>query len=145
MSRSQTIDPNALIAQLEAIRSEISQLRTLISQLLLQKDGVTKAKSGIDSISNGPDGDVIFPLDPGYVALTLAKPSDKNHFIIYLGADIFAKLETNDAMKILTEREGELNQAINDVSQRLSQLEKLQDQYEAILQQIAEQVQQQKV
>ncbi len=145
MSKTQTIDVNTLIVQLEAIRSEISQLRSLISQLLLQRDGIAKAKSSIDAISNNNEENIIFPLDPGYTAMSIAKPIDKNHFIIYLGADIYAKLETNEAMKILTEREGELNNAINDVGQRLSQLEKLQDQYEAVLQQISEQAQQQKV
>jgi prefoldin alpha subunit len=143
-NKQQVVDPNELMAQYEAVKSQISQLRTLISQLLLQKDGVEKAKSSIDSISNGDDMDTIFPLDPGYTAMIFAKPSDRNHYIIYLGADIFAKLETPEAMKVLTERESELDRAINDLNQRLNQLEKLQEQYEAVLQQIAVALQQQK-
>ncbi|MCE4623731.1 MAG: prefoldin subunit alpha [Caldisphaeraceae archaeon] len=144
MSKREAIDVNELMLQYEAVKSEISQLRSLISQLLIQKDGIEKAKSSIDTISNSKSPDeVIFPLDPGYMAMIFARPVDKNQYIIYLGADVYAKLNSIEAMKILTEREGELNQVINNVNQRLLQLENLREQYEAILQQVATEIQKQ--
>ncbi|PVU69053.1 prefoldin subunit alpha, partial [Acidilobus sp. SCGC AC-742_M05] len=40
-----------------------------------------------------------------------------------------------EGLKLLTEEEGEINKAINEVAKRLSEVESLQSQYESVIQQ----------
>jgi prefoldin alpha subunit len=132
-----------LVAQLDAIRAEVSNLRDLLTQLVAQRDSVTKTKEGLDAIARSPEGSpVLFPLSSGYEALVEATPSDRNKVIIHLGADIYAKLDVAEGLKVLSEREGELNKLINEVSQRLAQLESLEAQYESVIQQAVASAQQ---
>ncbi|MFP3319950.1 MAG: prefoldin subunit alpha, partial [Acidilobus sp.] len=55
--------------------------------------------------------------------------------IVHLGAEVYAKVDASEGLKLLAEEEGELNKAINEVAKRLSEVESLQSQYESVIQQ----------
>ncbi len=131
-----TVTLDELMAQLDAIKAEISNLRDLLTQLSAQRDSVTRAKDSLDAIARSSDNSpVLFPLSGGFEALMEAVPLNKGKVIIHLGADIYAKVDVSEGLKILGEEEGELNKAIGEVSQRLAQLESLESQYESVIQQ----------
>ncbi|MGC9072007.1 MAG: prefoldin subunit alpha [Acidilobus sp.] len=125
-----------LVAQLDIIRAEASRLRDLLNQLVAERDLVSRAKEGIDAIvKSAPDSLVLFPLSTGYVALIEAKPQTRDKVIVHLGAEVYVKIDISEGLKLLSEEESEITRAINGVAQRLSEVERLQGQYEAVLQQ----------
>ena len=125
-----------LVAQLDLIRAEASRLRDLLNQLIAERDLITRAKEGIDAIvKSSPDSPVLFPLSTGYVALMEAKPQSRDKVIVHLGADVYAKVDVSEGLRLLSEEEGQLSRAIEEVARRLSEVERLQGQYEAVIQQ----------
>lgn len=125
-----------LVAQLDLIRAEASRLRDLLNQLIAERDLITRAKEGIDAIvKSSPDSPVLFPLSTGYVALMEAKPQSRDKVIVHLGADVYAKVDVSDGLRLLSEEEGQLSRAIEEVARRLNEVERLQGQYEAVIQQ----------
>ena len=128
-----------LVAQLELIRAEAARLRDLLAQLNAEKSAITAAKESIDSILKASQGSpVLFPLSTSPVALIEATPVSKDKVIVHLGADVYAKMDVSEALKLLAEEEGEYTRAIQEVSQRLAELENLQAQYEAVIRQAVE-------
>ena len=128
-----------LVAQLELIRAEAARLRDLLTQLNAEKAAITVAKESIDSILKAGQGSpVLFPLSTSPVALVEATPVSKDKVIVHLGADVYAKMDVSEALRLLTEEEGEYTRAIQEVSRRLAELENLQAQYEAVIRQAIE-------
>ncbi len=125
-----------LVAQLDIIRAEAARLRDLLNQLVAEKDLISRAKEGIDAIvKSSPDSPVLFPLSTGYVAFVEAKPQSRDKVIVHLGADVYAKVDVSDGLRLLSEQESEVSRAIDEVARRLSEVERLQGQYEAVIQQ----------
>ncbi|WP_211096554.1 prefoldin subunit alpha [Acidilobus sp. 7A] len=132
--RAVTLDE--LVAQLDAIRSQANNLRSLLDSLTEERGSVVRSKDGLDAIARSSQGSVVlFPLSDNYEVLVEAIPQNKDKVLVHLGADVYAKLDVSEGLKILSEREGELNKAIGEVSQRLAQLESLEAQYESVIQQ----------
>ncbi|MGC9210253.1 MAG: prefoldin subunit alpha [Acidilobus sp.] len=125
-----------LVAQLDIIRAEASRLRDLLNQLVAERDLISRAKEGIDAIvKSAPDAPILFPLSTGYVALVEAKPQSRDKVIVHLGAEVYAKVDVSEGLRLLSEEESEITRAINEVARRLSEVERLQGQYEAVIQQ----------
>jgi prefoldin alpha subunit len=135
-SRGRAVTLDELVAQLDMIRAEAARLRDLLNQLMTERDLIVRAKEGIDAmIRSNPDASLLFPLSTGLVALIEAKPESRNKVIVHLGAEVYAKVDASEGLKLLAEEEGEINKAINEVAKRLSEVESLQSQYESVIQQ----------
>lgn len=137
-----TVTLDDLVAQLELIRAEVSRLKDLLAQLTAERNSIVVAKDTIDAIARSGQGTpLLFPLSTSPVAFVEATAINKDKVIIHLGADVYAKLDVSEGLKMLSEEESNYNRAIEEVSKRLSELENLQAQYEAVIQQALGQAQ----
>ncbi len=131
-----------LIVQLELIKAEASRLRDLLTNLVAERNSIRVAKDTIDAITRAEQGaNLLFPLSSNPIAFVEVNAVDKNEVIVHLGADVYAKLDVSEGLRLLSEEEGNYNKMIEEVSTRLSELENLQAQYEAVIQQALRQAQ----
>jgi len=96
--RAVTLDE--LVAQLDAIRSQANSLRSLLDSLTEERDSVVRSKDGLDAIARSSQGSVVlFPLSDNYEVLVEAIPQNKDKVLVHLGADVYAKLESQRASR----------------------------------------------
>ena len=135
MGEAQRVDPNVLIAQLQAIREQIVALQGYALQLSQARDSVSKARDSLDVISKG-GGDVIMALDPNMNAVISVRPVERGKVTVHLGLNVFARTSVEEAARILDEKRERLDKALGEVRKNLRNLSTLQDRYQLLIQQL---------
>ncbi len=130
-----TVDVNQLYAIVSAIKDEIEGLQGLQAQLSDLYERVRRAKESIDAIVLFKNREsFLIPLEPGSLVLSEMSPKDREKFIVNIGLDIYAKLDANEAQRVLSTKESEILKKLEEVSKRLNELAQAYEQYQAILQ-----------
>ena len=135
---SQQVDPAVIMAQMQAIREQANRVQAFIAQLASMRDNVAKSREALEALKKGVDSFIAY-LDPGLnVAINVADRSGGKVFV-NIGFNIYAKVEIEKAIEILSERERILSRNIGEANRQLNELVKLHNQYQAILQSVVEQ------
>ncbi|MEM4512806.1 MAG: hypothetical protein QXK97_05900, partial [Acidilobaceae archaeon] len=102
------------------------------------KESVERAIAGLKSINESEDSAIVF-LDPAYNVAVAVAPLERGRALVSLGFNIYAKLPTDQAVKILEERRARLERAVDETAKTISQLASLHDRYYLLLQQLVAQ------
>jgi len=132
---SNTIDPNALLAQAQALRERMEQLQAAIASAEQTRVNVLRAIESIKAAKT--DSEILVPSDPDFNAMIKAKPVDKENVIVRLGSDIYAKMPADKAVALLEERARSIAKQIQMLTEELRQVAQALQTTEMLLQQIA--------
>ncbi len=132
---SSNIDPNTLLAQAQALRERMEQLQTAIASAEQTRVNVLRAVETIKALKT--DSDLLVPADPDFNALVKARPVDKENVVVRLGGDIYAKVPSEDAVKLLEEKARGIAKQIQLLTEELRQVAQALQTTEMLLQQIA--------
>ncbi len=135
---SQQVDPTVLVAQMQAIREQANRVQAFIAQLTSMRDNVAKSREALEALKKGV-GSFIAYLDPGLNAAINVTDNSGGRVLVNIGFNIYAKVEIDKAIEILSERERILSRNIGEANRQLNELVKLHSQYQALLQSIVEQ------
>lgn len=136
------VDPAILAAQIQALREQIEILQGYLAQITQSRDSVVKAREGLRVVS-ASEGEVILPLDPAANTLIRVSPVERREVTVHIGLGIFVRTSVEEAIKILEEKEGRLNKAIEEVRRRLREAADAHNRYQLLLQQVLAQRSQQ--
>ena len=123
----------ALQAQLAALQEQIASLQAAVAQLEQALANLVRAADSVDGVLKWGEEEVIFPLDPGFNAAVRGRPLDKDRFIVHLGMEYYAEVDSATALKILAARRGRVEESLNQARQRLAALTSLYERYQSML------------
>ncbi|MEM1873440.1 MAG: hypothetical protein QXS85_01535 [Acidilobaceae archaeon] len=137
-SKRPEVDLETLALNIQLVREEIDALKDYLRRLLEAKESVERAIAGLKSINESEDSAIVF-LDPAYNVAVAVAPLERGRALVSLGFNIYAKLPTDQAVKILEERRARLERAVDETAKTISQLASLHDRYYLLLQQLVAQ------
>jgi len=108
-----TVDPGALMAQLDLLRQRLAALEVLIAEVEAALRSVETALSTLDAISKG--GEILAPGDPGFNLIYRAEVKDADKVIYHVGGQIFALLPRDQAEDKLLRRLEELGKTLAEL------------------------------
>lgn len=115
----ESLPPEALIAQLEAIRQQINELQAYLAQL---EQALGSVRASINSIEAASEGAEAFsPADPNMNALFKAR-IESGKVYVHLGRGVYAALSRERALEVLRDREQSVLKAIESVRADLNRL-----------------------
>lgn len=131
--RQQKVDVAALAAQVQVLRDQIEALQDYLRRLAQARDNVVRSIEGLKALKGAQESFIVH-LDPNMNAAIAVNLADRDHVIVHMGLNVYAKIGFDDAIKILEERRGKLEKAIDETKKAISGIATLHDQYQALLQ-----------
>ncbi len=129
---------SAIQAQLAALQEEIAGVQAAIAQLEQALSNLARAADSIDGVVRWGESEVVFPLDPGFNAAVRGRPLEKDRFIVHLGLEYYAEVDSAIALKVIASRRGRVEESLNQARQRLAALTSLYERYRAMLAEAAQ-------
>ncbi len=129
-----------LLAQADILRKQIDDLQKLQTELLDSLSAVKSAKDAIDELKN-PQTDIYLSGDKRSFIMLKASQVSIDKVLVYLGLSYYAEVTPDVAIKLLSEREKELDASLQEVNKRLSESANAYAQIADILNRIQEQQQ----
>ncbi len=131
--RQQKVDVAALAAQVQVLRDQIEALQDYLRGLVQARDNVVRSIEGLKALKGSPESFIVH-LDPNMNAAVTVNLVDREHVIVHMGLNVYAKMGFNEAIKMLEERRGKLEKAIEETRKAIGSIASLHDQYQALLQ-----------
>ncbi len=128
--QEQRIQPEVLLAQLQALRDRLNQLQAYGAQLEQLLASLRAAIAGVESLSE--ETEIMTPLDPNMNAFARVKVASSK-VAVGIGRGIYVALNKENALELLRRRELEYMEAINKVK---SEIEKLSKAYAQLAQEL---------
>ncbi len=128
--QEQRIQPEVLLAQLQALRDRLNQLQAYGAQLEQLLASLRAAIAGVESLSE--ESEIMTPLDPNMNAFARVKVASSK-VAVGIGRGIYVALDKENALELLRRRELEYTEAINKVK---SEIEKLSKAYAQLAQEL---------
>ncbi|MDM7274545.1 MAG: prefoldin subunit alpha [Thermoprotei archaeon] len=131
--RQQKVDVAALAAQVQVLRDQIEALQDYLGRLVQARDSVVRSIEGLKALKGAQESFIVH-LDPNMNAAVAVNLADRDRVIVHMGLNVYAKMGFEDAIKILEERRGKLEKAIEETRKAIGGIASLHDQYQALLQ-----------
>jgi prefoldin alpha subunit len=128
-----TIDINALYAQMQAVAEEISKLRAVESQVLAALDSLRRAKDSIDAFVRLKEGRILIPLDPQLNGFAYVNIAESDRFIVSLGLNYYALVDSAKALDILSNKERALTNQLSALRKMIQDYAAIYERYRQVL------------
>ncbi|AWR94909.1 prefoldin subunit alpha [Acidianus brierleyi] len=129
-----------LLAQADLLKKQIEDLQKAQSEIADSLSAIKSAKDTIDELKT-PKNDLFLSGDKkGFLMLRIPE-AKADKVIVYLGLTYYAEVTPDTAVKILSDRENELNLTLQEVNKKLSESINAYSQISDILNRIQEQQQ----
>jgi len=125
----------SLVEQLEALKSYIGELQARLQVVLNELEEVRLSRNTLTQLRDARDGSILVALDRRGHALVYAQIVDKEHVVIALGGDLYAKVPIERAIQVLTEREREIARIAGDIESEIKKVTNLYNEISKKLQQ----------
>lgn len=129
-----------LLAQADLLKKQIDDLQKAQSEIADSLSAIKSAKDTIDELKT-PQNDLFLSGDKkGFLMLRIPE-AKVDKVIVYLGLTYYAEVAPDTAVKILSDRENELNLTLQEINKKLSESINAYSQISDILNRIQEQQQ----
>jgi len=128
-----TVDINALYAQMQAIAEEISKLRAVEGQVLAALDSLRRAKDSIDAFVRLKKGRILIPLDPQLNGFAYVDIAENDRFIVSLGLNYYALVDSAKALDILSGKERALINQLSSLRKMIQDYAAVYERYRKVL------------
>ncbi|MEB2837297.1 MAG: prefoldin subunit alpha [Desulfurococcales archaeon] len=139
--RGTMIDIGAVYAQMQALAEEINKLRAVEAQMVGSLESIKRAKDTIDEFVRLKEGTVLMPLDPQLNGFAYVSIAESDKFIVSLGLNYYAELDSAKALEVLSQKERALNGQLASLRETLKDYVNLYERYRQVLEALAAQAQ----
>ena len=103
-----------------------NRLESLSRQQALILNKISEINSTMKSLMEIEKGDVIFPIGSG--VHVFGKISEKNKFLVEVGAGVVLEKDRDESLKILERRKSKFNEILNEVQKEINYSSKILEQ-----------------
>ncbi len=139
--RGAMIDIGAVYTQMQALAEEINKLRAIEAQIVGSLESIRRAKDTIDEFVKLKQGTVLMPLDPQLNGFAYVSIAESDKFIVSLGLNYYAELDSAKALEVLSLKERALNSQLASLRETLRDYINLYERYRQVLEALAAQAQ----
>ncbi|MBW9140981.1 MAG: prefoldin subunit alpha [Candidatus Aramenus sp.] len=109
-----------LLAQADLLKRQIDELQKLQAELLDSLSAIKSAKDALEELKN-PQKEMYLSGDKRNFLMLKTSQVSIDKVLVYLGLSYYAEVTPDVAVKILSERENELNASLQEVNKRLTE------------------------
>jgi len=125
----------SLVEQFEALKNYIGELQARLQVVLNELEEVRLSRSTLAQLREADNKSILVALDRRGHALVYAQIADKEHVVLALGGDLYARIPIERAIQVLTEREREIARAAGDIESEIKKVANLYNEVSKKLQQ----------